>query len=309
MSDALELWEQPEAEEVYMFIGWRQWADAGMVSSGLPEYLAKQSSAHLIGSVKPDGFYMFQIPGTHDLVRPVVKFNEGYPESLQTQRNEIYYAEVKKRGLIFFIGDEPHLDIERYCSTVLQIARRFNVKRIVGFGGVYGEVPYDKERMISCTYSLMALKEEIRKLAVNLSDYHGGASIGSFICRRAGELGMEYVSLYAFVPTYDFSAIAHVGSSIRIEHDYKAWMGIMQRVNFLLKLEFDLVDLEKRSHQLVRVLEEKIQELVEAAPEAGIREYLEKLSNEFVEAPFTPLDDVWEDEIQRLLDKFDANSQ
>lgn len=307
MSDALELWEQPQAEVIYMFAGWRQWADAGMISSGLPEYLASRSSAELIGTIQPDGFYMFQIPGTHDLVRPVVNFKEGYPESLQAQRNEIYYAGNKQRGLIFFIGDEPHVDIERYTAAFLQLARRFNVRRIIGFGGVYGEVPYDKERMISCTYSLKSLKDEIRKLAVNLSDYHGGASIGSYICRRAGEVDLEYISFYGFVPTYDFSAIAHVGSSIRIEHDYKAWTGIMQRVNYLLKMDFDLSDLEKRSRQLVKVLEEKIQELIEAAPEAGIREYLDKLSTDFVETPFTPLDDVWENEIQRLLDKFEAD--
>jgi proteasome assembly chaperone (PAC2) family protein len=176
----------------------------------------------------------------------------------------------------------------------LEIASTFNVKRIIGFGGVYGEIPYDKERMISCTYSLVSLKDEVRRLSVNLSDYHGGASIGSFICRRAADLGLEYISFYVFVPTYDFSSIAQVGSSIRIEHDYKAWLGIMQRVNYLLKLDFDLTDLGKRSHQLVQILEEKIQEIIDAAPEAGIREYLEKLSAEYVEVPFAPLDDVWE---------------
>ena len=122
MPDDLELWEHPTADEFYLFTGWRQWADAGMVSSGLPEYLVKQTKANQIGNINPDGFYMFQIPGTHDLVRPVVKFKEGYPESLQTQHNEIYYAEVHQRGLIYFIGDEPHLDIERHSPALLEIA-------------------------------------------------------------------------------------------------------------------------------------------------------------------------------------------
>ena len=81
----------------------------------------------------------------------------------------------------------------------------------------------------------------------------------------------------------------------------------MQRVNFLLKLDFDLTDLGKRSSQLVEILEEKIQEIISAAPEAGIREYLKKLSAEYVEVPFAPLDDVWENEIRRLLDKFESD--
>ena len=73
----------------------------------------------------------------------------------------------------------------------------------------------------------------LQNIAVNLSDYHGGASVGSYICRRSGEQGIEYVSFYAFVPAYDFSNTAQVANSIRIENDYMAWLGIMQRINDL----------------------------------------------------------------------------
>ena len=212
MSDLVEIWERPTAKEIYMIAGWRQWADAGSSSSGLPQYLIQQTSARQIGKIKPDGFYLFQIPGTHDLVRPVVKFQDGYPQSVQTQHNELYYTGDEQRGVVIFLGDEPHLDIERYTAAFLEAARTLNVKRIVIFGGVYGELPYDKERMISGSYSLPHLKEEVSGLAVTFSDYHGGASIGSFICRRAGEQDMELVGLYSFVPTYDFSNMSQLGN-------------------------------------------------------------------------------------------------
>src|SRR5690606_5346996 len=68
MPDRVEIWEKPAAPEVYMLAGWRQWADAGSVSSGLPQYLIQQTGARKIGQIRPDGFYLFQIPGTHDLV-------------------------------------------------------------------------------------------------------------------------------------------------------------------------------------------------------------------------------------------------
>ena len=187
MSDLVEIWERPTANEIFMIAGWRQWADAGSSSSGLPQYLIQQTSARQIGKIKPDGFYLFQIPGTHDLVRPVVKFQDGYPQSVQTQHNELYYTGDQQRGVVIFLGDEPHLDIERYTAAFLEAARSLGVKRIIIFGGVYGELPYDKARMISGSYSLPHLKEEVSNLAVSFSDYHGGASIGSFICRRAGE--------------------------------------------------------------------------------------------------------------------------
>lgn len=302
MSDAVDIWERPKAGEIFMLAGWRQWADAGSMSSGLPQYLIKRTNARQIGEIRSDGFYLFQFPGTHDLVRPVVKFDEGYPESLQTPSNKIYYTGDAERGVVIFLGDEPHLDVERYVAAFLDAANSLGVKRIVGFGGVYGELPYDKERLISSIYSLPRLKQELEGLAVNLSDYHGGASIGSYVCRRAGEQEMEYVSFYAFVPTYDFSNISQLGNTIRIENDFMAWLAAMRRVNYMLNTDFDLSHLERKSNRLVKLMDSKVQELEGMAPQLGVREYLTKLSEEFTEMPFQPLDDVWEDELRRLFD-------
>jgi proteasome assembly chaperone (PAC2) family protein len=262
--------------------------------------------ARPIGQIHSDGFYLFQIPGTHDLVRPVVKFDQGYPESLEARQNELFYAGDDRRGVIFFLGDEPHLDVDRYVAAFLHAAHSLNVKRIVGFGGVYGELPYDKERLVSGIYSRPEMKAEMEGLAVNLSDYHGGASIGSYICRRAGEQGMEFVGLYAFVPTYDFSNIAQIGNTIRLENDFMAWLGVMKRVNYMLKLDFDLSDLEHRSERLVSLLEAKVAELDSIAPDLGVRDYMANLSEQFTEMPFEPLGQVWEEEFSRLFGESDS---
>lgn len=301
MSDAVELWETPQAEEVYMICGWRQWADAGSVSSGLPLYIKQESDARKIGTIKPDGFYLFQIPGTHSLVRPVVQFEEGYPKTLETPRNEIFYYGDEKRGVIIFLGDEPHMDVERYTESILHIAKTFKVKRIISTASVYGEVPHDKERMISAIYSQRELKDELDEYAVNLSDYHGGASIGSFICRRAGDANMEYIGLYAFVPTYDFSQIAQIGNMIRIENDFMAWHGIIRRLNHMLKIDFNLSDLEEKNKKLIDTVEDRIAELEASTPQLGVREYVNRIADEFTETPFNPLGDVWASELSRLF--------
>ncbi len=56
---------------------------------------------------------------------------------------------------------------------------------------------------------------------------------------------------------------------------------------------------------MVEVIEEKIDELDQEAPQLGVRDYLARLSEEFVEVPFMPLDDVWEEELRHLLDDFE----
>jgi proteasome assembly chaperone (PAC2) family protein len=305
MIDEVKFTEQPVAKEIYMMVGWRQWADAGSVSSGLPQYLIEQSQARKIGEIDSSGFYLFQIPGTHDLVRPVVKFKDGYPEYLEIKRNEFFYAGNEDRGILYFLGDEPHQDAERYVEALLYAAKELGVKRIIGFGGVYGELPYNKERMISSTYSQKYLKSELDNLAVNYSDYHGGGSIGSYICRLAAERNIEYISMYAFVPVYDLSSISRNASGIQIENDFMAWLGIMQRVKYMLKLDLDLSELEAKSQRLIKLMDDKIEEIAKAFPEINIHEYIQQLSEDFDEVVFEPLQDLWEDEINRLFDQFE----
>ena len=273
MTDILEISEKPKAEKISMLAGWRQWADAGSISSGLPLYLIEQTNARKVGSISPDGFYIFQIPGTHDLVRPLVRFKQGYPEYMETERNEFFYTGDRQNGLVIFLGDEPHMDVERYTNTILTAARDFGVKRIIGLGGVYGELPYDLERMISSVYSLPHIKDELDQMGVNLSEYQGGASIGSFLCSQASRANMEYVSFYGFVPTYDFSETTRNVNCITVENDYTAWLGIMQRVNHMLKLNLDLTDLQGKSAHLKKLMDEKIEEIDKTAPEINIHDY------------------------------------
>ena len=307
MSEFLEILEKPTAKEIFIIAGWRQWADAGSISSGLPQYLIQHTGARRIGSISPDGFYIFQIPGTHDMVRPLVKFKNGFPEFLESERNEFFYAGDEDKGLIIFLGDEPHMDVERYVAAILQAAKEWNVKRIIGLGGVYGELPYDKERMVSSVYSQENLKTELEQMGVNLSEYQGGASIGSYLCRRAADQGLEYVSFYGYVPTYNFSDTTQNINGITIENDFAAWLGIMQRVTHMLKFEVDLSDLEEKSEHLKKLMDEKIDEIENTAPELNIREYIQRLGDEFEENLFQPLEDFWEEELGRLFDKIDPD--
>jgi predicted ATP-grasp superfamily ATP-dependent carboligase len=309
MVDEIILTERPTAKEIYMLIGWRQWADGGSVSSGLPHYLIEKTKARKIGSISPDGFYLFQIPGTHDLVRPAVKFNDGFPEYLESEHNDFFYSEDQNKGIVYFLGDEPHLDAERYINAILYAAKEMGVKRIIGFGGVYGELPYDKERLISCTYSLPHLKQELDQLAVRYSNYQGGGSIGSYLCKRAGEQEIEYISFYAFIPTYDFSNIPNATNSIHIENDFVAWLGIMKRLNSMLKLNFDLSELEEKSQRLVKLIATKIEEIDEATPDFSVQDYLNELNANFEEMTFHPMDDFWEEELGRLFGNIDSNEE
>ena len=306
MSSAIDLWLNPteedsSIEEMYMIAGWRQWADAGTISSGLPRYLVKQMDAEKIGELDMDDAYIFQIPGTHDLVRPVVKMEDGYPESLDEPSNEIYFAEVGGKGIVIFLGDEPHLKAKKYANIFFELAKTLKVKRIISLGGVYGELPFDKERSVSVIYSLPHMRPEFDKYSVRTSDYQGGSSIGTYLAKSAEKHAMEYVGFYAFVPTYDFSQMVQNNmTGLRIENDFMAWIGVMRRINFMLGLDFSLTDLQERCDKLLTAMDEKVDELEKLAPQMNIREYMDRLSADFEEQQFVPLDSVWEEELRNL---------
>lgn len=300
-SNLIEWLEKPEATEMYMIAGWRQWADGGSVSSGLPEYLVETLGAQKIGHIKSDGFYLFQTPVSQFLFRPQVKFEQGYRQHMSGPRNDIYYWSDGEKGLIIFLGDEPHMDVERYAEAFFEIALTLKVKRVAATGGVYAIVPYDKERSFTCTYSLPGMKAELNDYAVGFSDYEGGVSIGSYLNDRAETVGVEYFALYAFVPIYDFSRVNPKAENITIENDYKAWYDVMLRLNHMFKLGIDLSDLAERSQKLIETVRDQIEEMAKSTPNFPIKEYVEKLTADFVEQPFAKLDDVWHDAFSDLF--------
>jgi predicted ATP-grasp superfamily ATP-dependent carboligase len=301
MDDLIKKKKKPVAEEKYLIVGWQQWADAGAISSNLPQYLINQTGAKKIGEIKPRGFYLFQIPGAHHFLRPEIKLEDGYRQALESRKNEFFYTGNDRKGLLIFLGKEPHLNVERYAEAFFDAVEELGVKRVVVVGGVYGPVPYDKDRQVSCVYSLPRLKAELGDYALRFSNYEGGVSIGSYLADQAEHRGIEYLVLYAFVPAYDLSQLSNHLQSMMIENDFKAWYDLMRRLNHMFNLRLDLADLARRSDELLAAMEAKIDALDQKLPQLNIRTYLEELSSDFTEMPFMPLDEVWERELGDLF--------
>jgi len=309
MNELFELWERSVSAE-YMIAGWQQWADAGAVSSGLPQYLVEHTGATQVGEIKPDSFYLFQVPGTHDLLRPVVKLSEGHREAYERRRNEFYYSEGDGGGFLTFLGEEPHLNEERYADAFFDAVEQLGVRRVAAVAGVYGRVPYDRDRDISCVYSLPGMKEELAQYALRFSNYEGGATISSYLAERAEPRGVEFFTFYAFVPSYDFSELSSKLSSklsvsvqaVAVGEDYKAWYDIMRRLDHMFDLGLDLSDLREQSDELIASWDSKIEHVAMTMPDLEIREYMHEVDSEFTEMPFEPLGDVWEDALRDLFD-------
>jgi proteasome assembly chaperone (PAC2) family protein len=306
MNDLLDLWEIPTSAK-YMIAGWYQWADAGEVSSGLPHYLIEETGARHIGEMNPTGYYLFQFPGTHDLLRPMVTLDEGYRVQLEERRNAFYVARKGEDSFLIFVGDEPHMNVEQYAEVFLDAVEALRVERVAVVAGVNGPMPYDKDREISCIYSLPEMKAELEGYAVRLSNYEGGATIGVYLADRAEERGIELVAFYALVPAYDFSQLSSVVQRVSAEEDYKAWYDLMNRIDYMFALDLDLSDLEKRSAELVAAWDTRMAQLKKKMP-GVVGPYMDEVNQGFTERSFDPLGRAWEDALGDIFDDSEGMS-
>jgi len=225
---------KPE-KPTFMIAGFNQWANAGNVSSGIPEYLIEKLHARRIGHIRKDDFYIFQLPESHYMFRPPVKYVEGYEEDYQEEPiNNFHYGEIGEKGLIIFIGTEPNQHEDVYANTLLDGAKELGVKRIIVPAGVGFEVPYDKERLVSCTYSLKHIQEELKNYAVTFSNYDRNATIGMVINHYSKARGIESVRMTALTPTYQLS--------LPIDSDKRAMYDILRRIRYMFGVDLDLSD-------------------------------------------------------------------
>jgi len=225
--------------------------------------------------------------------------------AMQKRHNDFYYAGDEVPGLYIFLGEEPHLNEEAYADAFFSFVRDMNIRRVIAVGGVYGSMPYEKDRSISCTYSLAYMHDELEKYAVRFSNYNGGTTIGSYMVYRAQYHGIEFITWNAFVPAYDFAPHSMMAQEMRIERDYRAWYELAHRFNHMFDLRIDLADLNQHGRELTEALDSKLGDLDREQPRLGVKDYLKEIDEEFEEKPFLPLDDMWEQELSDLFNDLD----
>ncbi|UCB42197.1 MAG: PAC2 family protein [Dehalococcoidales bacterium] len=271
---------RPE-KPTFMIAGFNQWANAGNVSSGIPEYLIEKLKARKIGHIRKGDFYIFQLPGSHFLFRPSLKYVEGYEEHYEEEPvNDFYYAEIDDKALIVFIGTEPNQREDVYVNTLLDGATELGVKRIVIPAGVGGEVPFDRERLVSCNYSLKHMQEELKDYAVTFSNYGRNATIGMVITHHCKERNIESVRLSARTPSYQLQ--------LTIPSDKKAIYDILRRIRYMFGIDLDLSDLERESKQQNSDFQNALKRLCVENPELEpqVTDYMEQVEKEFKELRF-----------------------
>jgi hypothetical protein len=272
-----------------MIAGWRrQWSDGGEISSGLPRYIIDKLSAKRIGEMGPlvsKMCYPFQVPGTHDMYRPRVAYDDGLPSREMTRENHFYDA---GNGLIVFLGEEPWLRMDVYGDAFFQAVKTLGVSESVAVEGYNGAAPPDLERSVNCVYSQPRMKERLEKHGMRFSNYgtqsQNGPTIGMALVTIAHyqHPEIDIFRLGAMAPMYPFFTAN--SDPVGITKDHRSFYDIMRRLKSMFKLDIDLTDLMALGDAESHALGETLERISSSNPSA--KEMIDRARSDYIYSPF-----------------------
>jgi len=199
----LEFYAIPEKKGFGLVVGLSGWMDGGEVSTGTVEYLVDKLKAKECAAIAPEGFYIYNFPGSMEvsaLFRPHCRIENGIIVEYTPPGNTFFISEEK--GLLFFVGKEPHMEWESFADCIIETCERYEVTQVFFVGSYAGGTPHTREPIIRSSSSDLELSEKLKTIGIRLVNYEGPASFITYLTTRAAEIGLPMATLVAEVPAY-----------------------------------------------------------------------------------------------------------
>ena len=275
-----------------MICGISGWVDGGEAATGSIQYLVRKLDAKRFAEIPINKFHIFQVPGQLSL-RPHIRIEDGVLKEQCFPQNEFFYwvNHNADNDLILFLGTEPNLNWEEYADAILSVAEELAVVRIYLLDGVLDKTPHTREPGVSCVCSSDQLKEEMRKYSVQFSNYEGPGSFNTTLLRICQDRQGQMVSITTratYYPEFD----------IIIPYNPKAIRAVVKRLTHLLRLKFDISDLDKQAEEF----ESKLNFMASQNP--LFQTYVEELEKDFTELKYEEPLEMSPDEAVRLAEEF-----
>jgi proteasome assembly chaperone (PAC2) family protein len=264
VADRLEIHARPKLRDGRMVLAFSGWMDGGNVSTGTVEWLAKTLRAQKVAGIDPEGFYIYNFPGSMEisaLFRPHTKIEQGVIATYQPPENSFFCAE--QRQLILFCGKEPNFNWSDFADCLFSFASQVAVSALYFVGSFGGAVPHTREPRLVSTVSDETLKPDLERYGVRFTDYEGPASFSTYLLTGARRHGFGMVSLVAEIPAYIQGT------------NPKSIEAVVRKLTAILGLEVSLSELRT----LTATWEERLNEVLEQKPE--LAKHIQKLEEDY----------------------------
>ena len=275
----------PELNEPYVLACLTPWIDVnGVGTLVLKEVEARLNATELGTLSRPGRFYDFT------RYRPTIDLEDGIRD-LSIPTTHLHYAKREGRADIILLRLlEPHANAEFYVDSVVELLRRFQVRKYIILGSMHDMVPHTRPLLVSGYGMGKEAREDVRKAGALPLIHHGPSSVVNLITKKASEAGIEAIAFMVSLPQY-----------VMLEEDYLGTVRLMEVLNMLYDIPLDKEDFAKALEQR-KLIEEKVND---SAVIKGLLPQLERAYDLRIEAVegTSPMTSGMEDIFWRVLEK------
>jgi len=231
------------------------WNDAGEAATAAVDHLIDQFQARLIYSFDPEPFYDFQVN------RPFLKFSDDGNRKVEWRTTHIYESELdKNKKLLLVRGIEPSMHWKQFTREFVSLIEENDVSMVIAIGALLADTAHTRPIPVTP----VAMNPEVAKrFEIDVSDYEGPTGILGVIQESLSRKQIAGISLWAAVPHY-----------VSQPPCPKATMALLDALDDLIDVKFDLVDYPERSD----VWQDQVDNLIQNDEE--MIEYVKKLEVE-----------------------------
>jgi proteasome assembly chaperone (PAC2) family protein len=231
--DHLTVLDTPPGKLEYLLVGFGGWPDAAEGATTALKYLSRRLGAKKLAEIDPEEFYDF----TRE--RPRSSRTRDGRRRVHWPANEFSYwvapgqERGPGRGLMFFVGVEPHLKWRTFARIIADLAAQHGVRTVVHVGALLDAVPHTRPVRLTGSSTLPDLQRVLDSASVTTSNYQGPTGIGSAVMEACAAQGMGYASLWG-----------HTAHYLQAAPNYRVSHTLAQHLVRLLDLPLDLAELQ-----------------------------------------------------------------
>jgi proteasome assembly chaperone (PAC2) family protein len=222
MNDLIKLYARPKLNSPNVLASW---PGIGNVSIIVATYLKRKLDFKELGEIEPSYFF--------DAIGVVAKDN--VVEAPQFPQSKFYYWKNKGGGsdIILFIGeDQPVTKAYELANCVLDVAERFQVKRIYTCAAALTRIHHTEQPRVWGVVTSQHMTEDLEKYGLVQRGNLQIAGLNGLLLGVTKEREIEGICLLGEVPTY----------ATRVQNPMAA-LAVLKMLTKMLDIEIDVAEL------------------------------------------------------------------
>ncbi len=228
MNDLIKLYAKPKLNSPNMLASW---PGIGNVSIIVATYLKRKLDFKELGEIEPSYFF--------DAIGVVAKDN--VVEAPQFPQSKFYYWKNKGGGsdIILFIGeDQPVTKAYELANCVLDVAERFQVKRIYTCAAALTRIHHTEQPRVWGVVTSQHMTEDLEKYGLVQRGNLQIAGLNGLLLGVTKEREFEGICLLGEVPVY----------ATRVQNPMAA-LAVLKMLTKMLDIEIDVAELAQLARE------------------------------------------------------------